>query len=203
MLIGKGWKYFGIGLAGAFVGVIGLIAVFVLVLPLFAHNPSIQKVSLSGIGCPAGMNEDMSTGRCTMTPQTFTVLSYATEGLAGLDILKDKPEPSTIRGFAAKVDNDDQLAFKLYHIAAILGDGESQFILGSMYSNGKGTAEDDMESLRWLHESAHSGYRKAQLRLAYMLSAGEFIEKNDADAVLWLKKAKENRSDTAEKYAGI
>jgi len=72
-----------------------------------------------------------------------------------------------------------------------------------MYSNGKGTDEDDMESLRWLHESAHSGYRKAQLRLAYMLSAGEFIEKNDVEAVSWLNKAKENTPDTDEKYAGI
>ena len=50
MLRGKEWRYFGIGLVGAFVGVVGLISVFVLVLPLFAHKPSIQKVSLSGIG---------------------------------------------------------------------------------------------------------------------------------------------------------
>jgi len=136
----------------------------------------------------------MSVGRCAMTPQSFTVLTYATEGMNGLDILKDKPEPSAIRGFASKVGDDDRLAFKLYHIAAILGDGESQFILGGMYSNGKGIAEDDMESLRWLHESAHNGYRKSQLRLAYMLSAGEFIAKNEAEAVRWLKRAKENES---------
>ncbi len=203
MLKGKAWKYLGVGSIGAFVGIVGLIAVFELALPLFANNPSTQKVSLSAIGCPAGMNEDMSTGRCSMTPQTFTVLSYATEGIAGLDILKDKPEPSVVRDFASKVDNDDGLAFKLYHIAAILGDGESQFILGGMYSNGKGTEEDDMESLRWLHESAHSGYRKAQLRLAYMLSAGEFLAKDDIEAVSWLKKAKENHPDVGVKDAGI
>jgi hypothetical protein len=203
MLKGKAWKYLGVGSIGAFVGIVGLIAVFELLLPLFANNPSTQKVSLSAIGCPAGMNEDMSNGRCTMTPQTFTVLSYATEGISGLDILKDKPEPSVVRDFASKVDNDDGLAFKLYHIAAILGDGESQFILGGMYSNGRGTEEDDMESLRWLHESAHSGYRKAQLRLAYMLSVGEFIAKNDVEAVSWLNKAKENQPDVGVKDAGI
>lgn len=197
------WKYLGVGVIGAVVGIGSLMTAVVLVLPLFASTLQPQDINLADIGCPAGMNEDMSVGRCAVTPQSFTVLSYATEGINGLDILKDKPEPSAIRDFASKVDDDDRLSFKLYRIAALLGDAESQFIVGGMYSNGKGTEEDDMESLRWLHESAHGGYRKAQVRLAYMLSKGEFVEKNDVEAVHWLKRTRKSGRSKLAKNTGI
>ena len=83
------------------------------------------------------------------------------------------------------------------------GSAESQFVVGSMYSNGKGTEEDDMESLRWLHGSAHGGYLKAQLRLVHMLSKGVYVEKDDVEAVHWLKRARKSIRAALAKDTGI
>jgi len=199
----KAWKYIGVGLGGAVLGVAGLCA-FVLILflslPEYA-KPS--KVSLSDIGCLSGMNEDMASGKCIITHENLTALAYATEGIDGLDLLQHNPDPALIRQAASKIEDDDRLAFNLYRMAAILGDSHSQFIVGGLYSTGKGTKENDLEALRWLHESAHNGFRKAQLRLAYMLSKGEFVEKDDVQAVQWLKRAKESEPIDTAKAEGI
>lgn len=195
----KVWRYMGVGLGGAVLGVAGLLATVIFVMPSVIKPHQLSKVSLSDIGCPSGMNEDMAAGACVISPANFTALAYATEGVDGLDLLKHNPSPVDIRQAAHKIENDDQLAFNLYRMAAVLGDAHSQFIVGGLYSNGKGTEENDLEALRWLHESAHNGHRKAQLRLAYMLSKGEFVEKDDVQAILWLTRAKESAPiDTAK-----
>ena len=197
------WKYIGVGLSGVVLGVVGLFVTVVIMLPHMVEAKKPTKVSLSDIGCPSGLREDLSASRCVITPENLTALAYATDGIDGIDLLKDRPEPALIRVAAAKVENDDHLAFNLYRMAAVLGDAHSQFILGSLYSRGVGVAENDLESLRWLHEAAYNGYRKAQLRLAYMLSKGEFVEKNEVEALAWLKRARDNQGVSADRAAAI
>ena len=202
-MLRKALKVIGIGTIGGVITLGGLFVVVTEVMPRLDGFDQATKVSLSGIGCPAGMNEDMTNGKCGATSQTLTALIYATDGVAGLDLLEDKPDPVNIRNLASQLDENPKASFKLFHIAALLGDAESQFIVGGMFSTGTGTEEDDLESLRWLHESAQSGYRKAQLRLAYMLSKGEFVAKNETDAAKWLKRAEENIKPTQPANTGV
>jgi hypothetical protein len=190
MLRSNLWKLLGIGLGGAVLGIGGLVVVVMAVVSQAGAPDRMDKIILSEIGCPSGMLEDLTIARCVMTPENFTALAYATGGIDGFDLLKDSPSPRGIRQAANEVKGDERLAFNLYRIAAVLGDGESQFIVGGLYSRGLGTPENDLEALRWLSESAHNGHRKAQLRLAYMLARGEFLERDVAASAEWLKKAK-------------
>jgi hypothetical protein len=49
MLRGKAWKYLGVGVIGAVVGIGSLLAAVVLVLPLFASTLQPQKINLADI----------------------------------------------------------------------------------------------------------------------------------------------------------
>ena len=113
------------------------------------------------------------------------------------------PDPVVFRRVANQANLSEAKKFQWLFAAALLGDPESQFLVGAMYSKGRGTKEDDRESLKWLKESAHNGYRKAQLRLAYMLSKGEYVRKDEQAAYLWMKRAKRLSRVGPQKSAGI
>ena len=202
-MLRKALKVIGIGLVGGLISIGGVVASVVYVIPeILAYEPE-QKVSLSSVACPPGMIENMGSGQCSASEESVTKAAIA------LALIEDKishkvdRDPVFIRKLANSVREDAQLSFKLFHLAAVMGDAESQFILGAMLSNGEGTNEDDHESLQWLYESAQRGYRKAQLRIAYMLSSGEFVEKNDLEAVHWLKRAEKNIKSTQLAKTGV
>ncbi len=184
------FKFICVGLLSA-VGGIGIFVGFlVYVLPSFAMLIPEPKVNLATIGCPSGTIEDMNLKRCTISTQSKAALVYAMKNTGLNASLGEMPNPVALRKIANQASIPDEKKFKWLYVAALLGDPESQFLVGAMYSKGKGTNEDDFEALKWLNESAHNGCRKAQLRLAYMLAKGEYVEKDETAAMEWMKKAK-------------
>lgn len=202
-MLRKALKVIGIGLVGGLISIGGVVASVVYVIPeILAYEPE-QKVSLSSVACQPGMIENMESGQCSASEESITKAAIALALIEEKTSHKVDRDPVFIRKLAHSVREDAQLSFKLFHLAAVMGDAESQFILGAMLSNGEGTNEDDHESLQWLYESAQKDFRKAQLRIAYMLSSGEFVEKNDLEAVHWLKRAEKNIKSTQLAKTGV
>lgn len=197
------FKFICVGLLSAVSGIGMFVGFLVYVLPSLAALVPEPKTNLATIGCPAGTLEDMSRSRCTISTQSKAALAYAMER-AGLNTYTgEMPNPVVLRQMATQVSLPDESKFKWLYAAALLGDPESQFLVGAMYSNGEGTKEDDFESLKWLNEAAHNGYRKAELRLAYMLSKGEFVEKDEKAALFWMKRPKNSQGIKQQRSTGI
>ena len=156
------FKFICVGLVSA-VGGIGIFLGFlVYVLPSFAMLIPEPKVNLATIGCPSGTIEDLNLKRCTISTQSKAALVYALESTGLNTSLGEMPNAVALRKIANQASIPDEKKFKWLYAAALLGDPESQFLVGAMYSKGKGTNEDDFEALKWLNESAHNGCRKAQ-----------------------------------------
>ena len=124
-----------------------------------------------------------------MSDETEITVSAALRKLSTLGNSNHLPNVQQIKSMAKKAASDETLTFKLYRIAAFLGDGESQYEVGGMLSKGRGAREANMEALRWLHEAAHNDHLEAQVRLGRMLSSGTFVEKDERLAAKWLRKA--------------
>ena len=201
-MLRKAFKVIGIAVLGA-VFALGALAVSVVyIIPgMLAHEPE-QKIALNSISCPPGMVENMRTGRCTTSEESMTRVAVAFAQLEEKLSHRIDRDPVFVRKLAQSARQDAELSFKLFHLAAVMGDAESQYILGGMLSKGEGTEEDDHESLQWLYESAQRGFSKAQLRISYMLSAGEFIEKDEVEAINWLKRAEKSIPSAKPSYTG-
>ncbi len=69
------------------------------------------------------------------------------------------------------------------------GDAEVQFILGVMYSQGRGVPENDAEAVRGFRPAAEQGYARAQHNLGLMYANGEGVPQDDVLAYAWLNLA--------------
>ena len=197
------FKFLCVGLVSAVGGIGMFVGFMVYVLPNLAQLVPEPKINLAGIGCPKGTVEDMNLKRCEINQQSETALAYAMESAGLGNAAGGIPDPVVFRRVANRANISEAKKFQWLFAAALLGDPESQFLVGAMYSKGTGTKEDDREALKWLKESAHNGYRKAQLRLAYMLSKGEYVRKDEQAASLWMKKAKRVSRHKPQSIAGI
>ena len=197
------FKFLCVGLVGAVGGIGMFVGVMVFVLPSLAQIVPEPRINLASIGCPRGTVEDMNLKRCVINQQSETALAYAMESAGLGSAAGGIPDPVVFRRVANQANLSEAKKFQWLFAAALLGDPESQFLVGAMYSKGTGTKEDDREALKWLKESAQNGYRKAQLRLAYMLSKGEYVRKDEQAASLWMKKAKRVSRHKPHSIAGI
>ena len=197
------FKFLWVGLVGAVGGIGMFVGVMVFVLPSLAQIVPEPRIDLASIGCPRGTVEDMNLKRCVINQQSETALAYAMESAGLGNAAGGIPDPLEFIRVANQANITEAKKFQWLFAAALLGDPESQFLVGAMYSKGTGTREDDREALKWLKESAQNDYRKAQLRLAYMLSKGEYVRKNEQAAYLWMKRAKANKNDKPKQLAGL
>jgi TPR repeat protein len=82
------------------------------------------------------------------------------------------------------------VALKEFTAAAEAGNAQAQYLVGSMYDNGQGTAANDAEAVKWYARAAHQGFATAQYNLGMMLVHGEGIEKPDyMQAYAWFSIA--------------
>jgi TPR repeat protein len=82
------------------------------------------------------------------------------------------------------------VALKEFTAAAEAGNAQAQYLVGSMYDNGQGTAANDTEAVKWYSRAAHQGFVTAQYNLGMMLVHGEGIEKPDyMQAYAWFSIA--------------
>ena len=71
------------------------------------------------------------------------------------------------------------------------GNAAAQFILGFMYSNGRGVAQDDAVAVRWYRLAAEQGHASAQRDLGHMYECGQGVGEDAAEAVRWYRLAAE------------
>ncbi len=99
-------------------------------------------------------------------------------------------QAATMKDVAEAVKNQDfKKAFEDLNVLSAQGHAEAQFLLGLMYSNGRGTEIDYNKAFELLSKSADQGIANAQLALAGMYRDGKGTEQNFAKSVEWLRKA--------------
>jgi len=108
-------------------------------------------------------------------------------------------------GLATIAAADAQLAeemIKSYTAAAIQGDAEAQFNLGTMYDHGRGVPQDYKEAVKWFRKAAEQGLAEAQFNLGTMYDAGQGVAQDEKEAVKWFRKAAEQGHVEAHFYLG-
>jgi TPR repeat protein len=80
-------------------------------------------------------------------------------------------------------------ALYYYEQAAKLGEVSSQYLLGKMYDEAKGTAQNKHQAAHWFTQAAKQGHSQAQATLGYMYSKGDGVSQDYSQAANWYQKA--------------
>ena len=91
-----------------------------------------------------------------------------------------------------KMSEENILAFKLFHRAAVTEHGKAQFHVSWCYKNGNGIQRDFAEAEKWLRKAAANEYPKALFMLGIAYRNGTMyqgIAKDEDEAIKWLQKA--------------
>ncbi len=72
---------------------------------------------------------------------------------------------------------------------AELGNAPAQFVLGGLYSQGKGVPQDDEQAALWWRRAAEQGMARAQNEIGVALSDGRGVPADPKQAVVWYCKA--------------
>jgi hypothetical protein len=83
---------------------------------------------------------------------------------------------------------------RLARTAADLGGdrscGQAKMLLGSIYLEGKGVAQNDAKAFEWFHKAAEQGLAEAQFKTAALLFEGKNgLARNTDEAALWYRRA--------------
>ncbi|MEY4304207.1 MAG: hypothetical protein RIT52_382 [Pseudomonadota bacterium] len=104
---------------------------------------------------------------------------------------------------APSAEGDSSSALNEWLVLAKQGDADAQSMLGMMYSEGVGVAENDAEALRWYHLAAEQGHANAQLVLGNMYDKGKGVPEDDTEAVRWYRRAAEQGHANAQVMLGV
>jgi hypothetical protein len=99
------------------------------------------------------------------------------------------PQEDFAEADAALEKGDDAAALSKYRVLAEQGHAPAQFMLGSMYSFGRGAPKSDAEALTWIRRAADQGFPEAQFALGIIYLEGLGVAENPAQAYAWLDLA--------------
>lgn len=108
---------------------------------------------------------------------------------AGFMRLAQGDDDETVAPEAEVSRDEQQQRIAKYRKAAEQGDPAAQFIMGLVYFDGRGVAQDDRQAEAWYRKAAEQGYASAQVNLGLMYFFGRGVSKDDQQAVAWLRKA--------------
>jgi len=91
-----------------------------------------------------------------------------------------------------------QKAIQLFEKDAKQGNSESQFMMGTLYSQGMGVKKNLTQAAHWHEMAAKHGHLQSQYVLAIMYRDGEGVTRNPMQAVHWLEKASQHGSSEAQ-----
>ena len=183
--------------------VAGVISLFV----QFSNNrESGPPKKISEIGCPHGLAEDMSTGRCEPDGKV-SITSYVSESVRSAissPKLRETYKIASWGGMIAQrtlasayiigrgVEMDKKRGIYWIRKAAVQGDPTSQYILSVMLARGMGATENKLEGIRWLKEAAMRNHAKSQAIYGYVLMKSNVIKRNPKEGLEWLERARRN-----------
>ena len=87
--------------------------------------------------------------------------------------------------------------------AAEQSDAKAQVLLGAMYFDGRGVAQDDQQAVAWFRKAAEQGNVDAQFLLGVMYSDGRGVAQDYKQAVVWTRKAAEQGDAKAQRILGM
>ena len=106
------------------------------------------------------------------------------------------------KAYDAYNKKDYQEAAKQFLEAAEVGDPDAQWIMGSLYAEGKGVTQDDAKAIEWFRKAADQGDADAQKSLGAMYAKGRGVAQDDNKAVEWYRKAADQGNADAQSCLG-
>ncbi|RUM67440.1 MAG: sel1 repeat family protein, partial [Sulfurospirillum sp.] len=86
-------------------------------------------------------------------------------------------------------ETQSSATYEAFYTLAQSGDLDAQTLLGEMYLDGVGVAEDYAKAFKWLSDAAKKGDSQAEYLLGYMYENGLYVSADVAKAVEWYTKA--------------
>ena len=174
------------------------------------HN----QISIEGRGVvdASGMGTDKAASdlRANTNPQwkelsfVYVPADTTTQEEKSLSVTK----ASTLQSVQQKVDKVDSAQANVTHFnkddllsvlkSAEEGNADAQFILGKMYMNGKGVAQDHEKAIHWYRLAAEQGNADSQNNLGLMYDNGWGVAQDDEKAVHWYRLAAEHGSSIGQ-----
>ena len=104
---------------------------------------------------------------------------------------QQRPESERANGNAARPAAAPGVAPSQFELTKAKADGndpQAQLLLGWMYYNGNGLAQDRGEAFKWWLKAAKQGVGAAQYNVAMMYAAGQGVPQDYAEAASWYRK---------------
>jgi TPR repeat protein len=95
------------------------------------------------------------------------------------------------KGYLALGRGDMAAAVQELTASAEANDGQAQYLLGIIYTNGMAGAADPQRGLVWLRRAAESDNIDAQVELAQLYQNGQGTAKDMREALRWYRRAAE------------
>jgi TPR repeat protein len=92
-------------------------------------------------------------------------------------------------GVAAYREHDYEKAVQLLQPFAEKGNAGAQYLLGTLYMEGKGVEQDDKTAVMWYQRAANQGDASAQYNLGASYAEGAGVAKSEVDAAKWFQRA--------------
>lgn len=83
------------------------------------------------------------------------------------------------------------------------GNAEAQYSLATVYANGDGVAQSDIEAAKWCRKAAEQGYPVAQCNLGVFYVIGRGIPQSYSEAAKWYRKAADQGIASAQFNLGL
>jgi uncharacterized protein len=129
----------------------------------------------------------------------FALASLAASTALGAPIVADPLDD----GVAAYRDKDYIKAAALWRPLAESGSPGAQYLLGSLYLEGHGVAQDDATAFMWFQRAANQGDAAAQYNVAASYATGAGVQKSDIEAAKWFKRAADQGVAFAQLNLGL
>jgi TPR repeat protein len=106
-------------------------------------------------------------------------------------------------GVAAYRDKAYARAAALWRPMAESGDAAAQYLLGSLYAEGKGVEHDDATAFMWYQRAATQGDAAAQYNVGASYAAGAGVARNETEAAKWFRRAADQGVAFAQLNMGL
>ena len=107
------------------------------------------------------------------------------------------------RGANALDTGDYDTALRDFRLLAGRGDADAQALLGYMYIEGLGVAQNNSEAAKWSLEAARQGNELAQLNMGDLYASGQGVEQDFSEAAHWLHLSAEQGIPPAQMRLSI
>ncbi|HEY4370579.1 MAG TPA: tetratricopeptide repeat protein [Burkholderiales bacterium] len=106
-------------------------------------------------------------------------------------------------GKRAYAKKDYKRAFPELSAEAKRGRPEAMYLLGKMYAEGQGTAQDDAQAFNWFQKAADANNAPAQGMLGMFYAQGRGATRDNAKSVEWARRAADNGDALSQYMMGM